>query len=370
MIEVFAFFITCGVLTTFLTPRVFRWSDSVCARKRFNQSTQPNSQYAKIALQSSLPIDQFFDSLARSTRSNQPTRDALMQHSHMLPNTSEWAAFTSRLHDDSQLTSLMGELRASRDEDQRLLTMAFVEGSFSPDALEHASHIVRERRHIEQSLVVATAQARLTMRILTLLPIAVLAVGIITSSAMRSTITSPAVAVLLILGFLLNRVGAWWVSQSVRRSLHLHQLPQSVALVESLCVAIRAGHSPTNACLSWEFINLLGQQVAHLLNEGATLAEALRPLTTTQHQFDSNVAHTLTQAHSDGLPLHSSASLLVNEARSIQRAEVESQVRQLSTRLSMPLVLCVLPSFCLLTLAPLFVAHLSRFGSSLPSPIS
>ena len=357
-------------MTAFLSPRVFRWSDSSCTRQRLRTNSVPQVRRQVTTHQQSVPIDQFFDSLARSIRSHVPPRDALLKHAHLLPNTSVWVDLVTKLHSDLHLSSSIEGLRSTHDEDGQLLAMAFAANGFSPDALEYAAHLVRERYHVAQSLVVATAQARLTMRILTTLPFAVLIIGAVASSSVRSVLLSPAAIVLLGVGLLLNRLGAWWVAQAIRRSINLRQLPQSVPLVESMCVALRAGYSPTSACVAWETINSLGQHVAQLLHEGATLTEALRPLATTDQQFDSLVAHTLATAHIDGLPLHTAASLLATEARKCQRAEVEAQVQQLPTRLSLPLVFCVLPSFGLLTLAPLLLAHLSHFSSALPSPIS
>ena len=370
MFELFVFFFTCSTVTAFLSPRVFRWCDYSCARQRLRTNSVPQVQRQVTTHQQSVPIDQFFDSLARAIRSHVSPRDALLKHAQLLPNTSVWAEFVATLHRDLQLSSSLESLRSTHDEDGQLLAMAFAANGFNADALEYAAHLVRERHHIERSLIVATAQVRLTMRILAWLPLAVLIVGVFTSSSVRSVLPSPASVVLLGVGLLLNRLGAWWVKREIHRSIHLHQLPQSVPLVESLCVALHAGHSPTSACVLWETINPLGQRISQLLREGATLTEALRPLATTEQQFDSLVAHTLATAHVDGLPLNTAASLLASEARKCQRAEIETQVQQLPTRLSLPLVLCVLPSFGLLTLAPMLLAHLSHFSSALPSPIS
>ena len=370
MIDAFLFIITCVTFSTFLAPRLFRWCDSRRARTRIHIGSHPHAQRVKVERQHSAPIDQFFDALARLIRSHQPARDALLHLAHLLPNTPEWNSCVLLLQKDVHLAEIISSLHAWGDEYAHLLATAFTTSNFSPEALEHAAHIVRERRHIEQSLMVATAQARLTIRLLTVLPLAVFIIGVLASSAMRSVLLSRAVIAVLTTGIVLNRMGAWWAARSIYRSIHQRRLPQSVALIESLCVSLRAGHSPTHACLSWHSINSLGQNVAQLLRDGAPLPEALQPLVATNHQFDAFVAHTLTNAHTDGLPIHSAASLLANEARNAQRADVESRIRQLPTRLSLPLVFCVLPSFVFLTLAPLLLAHLSRFGSSLPSPIS
>jgi hypothetical protein len=50
------------------------------------------------------------------------------------------------------------------------------------------------------------------------------------------------------------------------------------------------------------------------------------------------------------------------------RTHRRQQVRQLPTKLMLPLVLCVLPSFIFLTVIPLILANLSQFTFS-PPPI-
>jgi tight adherence protein C len=55
---------------------------------------------------------------------------------------------------------------------------------------------------------------------------------------------------------------------------------------------------------------------------------------------------------------------LSTEARAARRRLDEADARKLPVRLSFPLVVCTLPSFILLAIAPAVIAALSSLGSS------
>lgn len=61
---------------------------------------------------------------------------------------------------------------------------------------------------------------------------------------------------------------------------------------------------------------------------------------------------------------------LATDHRIERRRQIDTRIRQLPTRLSIPLVLCVLPSFLLLSVAPLVLASLSQFSVSLPQSLN
>ena len=107
--------------------------------------------------------------------------------------------------------------------------------------------------------------------------------------------------------------------------------------------------------------------VADLINSGLPLEEALIPLATTHHITGKNLGHTIVEAERDGLPIIETVARLASDHRIERRRHVDTRIRQLPTRLSLPLVLCVLPSFLLLSVAPLVLASLSQLSLSLPS---
>ena len=71
------------------------------------------------------------------------------------------------------------------------------------------------------------------------------------------------------------------------------------------------------------------------------------------------LADGLAAADRDGLPLAPVLDRLADEARQHRRRQADTLARQLPVRLSLPLVLCTLPSFVLLAVAPLLLAALS-----------
>ena len=123
----------------------------------------------------------------------------------------------------------------------------------------------------------------------------------------------------------------------------------------------------THACERWRTVSPTGNSVADLINAGAPLEEALLPLAITHPITGKNLGHTIVEAERDGLPILETVMRLAANHRMERRRQIDTRIRQLPTRLSIPLVLCVLPSFLLLSVAPLVLASLSRLSISLPS---
>ena len=71
------------------------------------------------------------------------------------------------------------------------------------------------------------------------------------------------------------------------------------------------------------------------------------------------LADSLAAADRDGLPLAPVLERLALEARQMRRRQIDERTRRLPVRLAVPLVLCTLPSFALLTVVPLLLAALS-----------
>ena len=111
----------------------------------------------------------------------------------------------------------------------------------------------------------------------------------------------------------------------------------------------------------------MGSSVADLISAGAPLEEALLPIATAHPITGKNLGHTIVEAERDGLPILDTVLRLAADHRNERRRQIDTRIRQLPTRLSIPLVLCVLPSFLLLSVAPLVLASLSQLSVSLPS---
>jgi len=126
----------------------------------------------------------------------------------------------------------------------------------------------------------------------------------------------------------------------------------------------------TQACERWRSVSPTGDSVADLISAGAPLEEALLPLATAHPISGKNLGHTIVEAERDGLPILDTVTRLATDHRIERRRQIDTRIRQLPTRLSIPLVLCVLPSFLLLSVAPLVLASLSQLSISLPSVTS
>ena len=138
-------------------------------------------------------------------------------------------------------------------------------------------------------------------------------------------------------------------------------LPDAIDLV---VLAVHSGHLPVVAlrevapfvhpCISEAFAAVLQQ-----VDDGQRFADALQTLP--QHLGSRAVplADSFAAADRDGLPLAPVLERLAGEARQQRRRRADELARQLPIRLAIPLVLCTLPSFVLLTVAPLMLAALT-----------
>jgi tight adherence protein C len=72
-----------------------------------------------------------------------------------------------------------------------------------------------------------------------------------------------------------------------------------------------------------------------------------------------DVAHAIAAADRDGLPLAPLLDRLAGDARAARRRHGEAEARRLPVRLTFPLVVCTLPSFVLLAIAPAVLGALS-----------
>ena len=351
-----------------ITPRVFRLADRTCTRRRLLHQ-QPLLPFQKNKPEGSASPQLFFESIARATRSNVSARDALLTHLHLLPGHSTRAQLQQDLNSHSHVDEAIQRACHSdkHNETMHLLSSSLSHGVFIPDALDHAVSITRANIRGTQTLQVATAHMRTTVRILSILPIVIVTFTAITSARFRSTLQSPAVVLLLIIGIGINRMGAWWVSRLVVSATKLNKHNEIVPLIEQFTVSVRAGLTIPEACSRWHTVNQLGSQVSQQLLSGNPLAIALQPLADMQDPLGAVVADTLIAAYKDGQPIREAAHVLATEARNAQRHVVETRVQQLSTKLSLPVVFCILPSFVLLTIVPLVFSPMLHVGVSLPS---
>ena len=102
------------------------------------------------------------------------------------------------------------------------------------------------------------------------------------------------------------------------------------------------------------------------LDRGDAPADALAALPSALGRGIEPVVDLIGPADRYGLPLAPALEQLASEARNSRRRLAEAAARQLPVRLSFPLVICTLPSFVLLAVAPAVLAALSSLGGPAP----
>ena len=370
------------VLIWFATPRFFRFFDALEMQRRLHstdfirevaKSSHPSAGPRPRKTQTLLDFAALCESLARATRSGASPHDALLtilqqQHFHHQCWLVLLEGVSAMQPSDSALAKARESAQPHSNDAQclSLIESAMVHGNFVPSALEHASSVLRDRSACSAELAVAASQAQLSARLLSMLPFVLLSGAILVSSQFRSSLWSPIVLCPLFFGAALNRIGWRWITSLITRAVR--DQPDDIGqLTEHLCVSLRTGLSMTLACERWRTVSPLGSSVADLLSAGAPLEEALLPLATIQPISGKNLGHTIVEAERDGLPILDTVMRLATDHRNERRRQIDTRIRQLPTRLSVPLVLCVLPSFLLLSVAPLVLASLSKLSISLPS---
>jgi len=381
MIELLAGSSIALVLIWFSAPRFFHLFDVSEMQRRLHsddfirevaKSSHPSSGQQR----ETSPEHDFAalcESLARATRSGTAPHDALLTSLQRHPF--QHPCWLVLLDDVTAMRSCESALATARESAQpdsndaqciSLLQSAMVHGNFVPSALDHASSVLRDHAACNAELAVAASQAQLSARLLSALPFLLLGGAILVSSQFRSSLWSPIVLCPLLVGVVLNRIGWRWITSLITRAVH--DQPDDIGqLTEHLCVSLRTGLSMTLACERWRSVSPVGSSVADLISAGAPLEEALLPLANLHPITGKNLGHTIVEAERDGLPILDTVTRLATDHRNERRRQIDTRIRQLPTRLSIPLVLCVLPSFLLLSVAPLVLASLSHLSVSLPS---
>lgn len=135
-------------------------------------------------------------------------------------------------------------------------------------------------------------------------------------------------------------------------------------LLTSTTISVHAGDALTSAMQRWGGVNSLGQQVELRLHNGDSLSRALIPLEDECPHFGPVVRRLLVENHQAGSSLTDVLVRLKSDLETDSSRRTEILMHQLSTKLTVPVVLCILPAFLILALMPVAIASLG----SLPSP--
>jgi tight adherence protein C len=143
-------------------------------------------------------------------------------------------------------------------------------------------------------------------------------------------------------------------------------LPDAMDL---LVLSVRAGLTPFqavgNLATSTEpSLRVAFEDVVRRTERGQPFADALGALPEHLGAQAGGLADVIATSDRHGLALGPVLDQLTAEVRSTRRRLDEADARKLPVRLSFPLVVCTLPSFVLLAIAPAVIAALSSLGGT------
>jgi tight adherence protein C len=141
--------------------------------------------------------------------------------------------------------------------------------------------------------------------------------------------------------------------------------------IELLVLCVHAGRSPTQAVVELARrapppLRDAFRAVERQLHRGRGLADALDELPRMAGPAARELASSIAMADRDGLPLTPVLDRLAVEARAERRRLGQAEARRLPVRLSFPLVVCTLPSFVLLAIAPAVLGAISTLRGTVP----
>jgi len=156
---------------------------------------------------------------------------------------------------------------------------------------------------------------------------------------------------------------SWLPGRAARRTLRAAERAYPDA-IEMIVLAVSAGYLPAAA------MEMAGPHLAPAIRPafaavaartaaGERFADALTSLPATLGPVAAPLADSFAAADRYGQPIAPVLERLATEARQHRRRHADALARQLPVRMSVPLVLCTLPSFVLLAVVPLLLAALS-----------
>lgn len=149
-----------------------------------------------------------------------------------------------------------------------------------------------------------------------------------------------------------------------RQRTAAHLLPDSVDIIVA---ALRAGSTSIDslqlaARYSPSEIRSAFVACVRAYDDGARIHEALDELPRHLGTQSWPVVDLLKDHSRLGIPAVETAQQLAMEARASRRRAIESSARELPVRLAVPLVVCSLPSFVLIVIAPVIIGAFNRIS--------
>ncbi|MFM8855957.1 MAG: type II secretion system F family protein [Actinomycetota bacterium] len=171
----------------------------------------------------------------------------------------------------------------------------------------------------------------------------------------------------MLIGFIVIATAFLIRSSRRRRSIraaHL-RLDAAIETVDFLLAMLRAGYSLPQSLMKLGDVTsrIVRADFVHLrdaIAAGRSLHEALTDVRTRLGPEFSSLIDLLASAVRLGIPTESLVVHIHHEARFARRRQGEILARQLSVRLTLPLVLCTLPSFVFLIIVPIVMGTIAQ----------
>lgn len=350
-------------------PRVTQWCDQRLTQQRIHcrdtHEIPVTIQHSSIAKYDAAEI---FELLAIKIRGGVNARRALdvFADTNVIPTSLTEALKQQPLLPLQHVLTQFYETATAEPDSliATLLLQAYREQSLEPSALDIAAQFIRDNDKRTHRIRVATAHARLTLRILTVLPVVALVASIVFSSTVRTSMTQPGPLLFVLIGVILDASAWMWmrnIALSVAQSAQPTELHQ---LFTGVSISVTAGDSLVAALERSATTNSLGLLISQALAKGSSLSEALAHLDDVNGSLGSTAKRLLLDTYQSGTPVKEVVQRLLNDADAESTRKCDIGVQQLSTKLVLPTVFCVLPAFLLLALMPVAIAS---FGA-LPAP--
>jgi tight adherence protein B len=239
-------------------------------------------------------------------------------------------------------------------------------GGAAARSLDGVADTLRDRNAMRREVRALSAQARASAIVIGAAPAAFAGlVAVADPASIAFLVTSPIGLLCLVAGLALDGLGAWWMRGIVARAGRDRDgtAAQQADVIDLLVLAVGAGLNlrlaltavARRAPPAWAPA-LAG--VVDQVDRGQRASDALDALPQELGEPARPVVRALTGSDRYGTALLPALDRLAADARLDRRRRAEVAARRVPVKLLFPLVLCVLPAFGLLTVAPLFAGAL------------
>jgi tight adherence protein B len=250
------------------------------------------------------------------------------------------------------------------------ISAATASGSAVSPAVIRAEQVLRRRADQRREITVASASARMSAMVLTVLPLVVLGVAAIASATVRAYATSTAGRLTIGIGMLLAGTGWWWIRR-LTDTRRVENDDELLDALEELIVRVSAGVSLLSAMrrTATTTTGLTGDALRDIVrrcDEGDLIADAIDALPGTCGDDIAVAIGSLATAQRTGTALSSALVDATDDIARIRDSTTRAHIRTLPVRLTAPLAVCVLPAFIAVALVPTIAAALTAVRGTTP----